>query len=405
MRTTSYPDWLTKQQTVADCLVLSVYQKISPPQTGSLDRHFEGELLAQLRSVEAHLSSESERRSFAAAAVKVRDFVAQHKPTGQGMILFCSNDGRLFWWRDVKVPVANEARWSRRPYTRPLLELQDEFERYCIILADREQGHLFTVFMGEVEQHFEFASAAEVKHSKKPGSDHIRSQMQFQRKADLHAFWHLKRIVRLAERQRSVCPYDRLILAGPSETTGALHRLLPKRLSARLVAAIPLPVSATPQQVLKATLDIEEQFERKAEVRLVEDLLSSASKGMKAVTGLAATLLASNNGEIWKLVYAQDSTVPGKRCSLCQRLYEASRFVCGHCSKPLEPVDDLIELMAERLAHTGRRLEQVRGEASERLKEVAGIGAFLLMRGRRSRSARQLKGSRTRRVPMRASPR
>lgn len=387
MRTTSYLDWLTKQQTAGDCLVLSIYQKIGPPRTGRLDRHFEDELLARLRSLEAQISSEDECRSFESAAAKVRDFAAQHKPTGQGLIVFCSSDGGFFWWRDVKVPIPNEARWGRRLHIRPLLELQDEFERYCIILADREQGHLFTVFMGEVEQQFEFVSFAKVKHSKKPGSDHIRSQMQFQRKADLHALWHLKKIVRLAERQLSVCPYDRLILAGPSETTAALKRMLPKRLGERFVSAIQLPVCSTSQQVLKATLDIEKQFERKAEVELVDALLSSASKGTKAVTGLAATLLASNNGEIWKLVYAQNSTVPGKQCSLCQRLYEASRFVCGHCNKPLEPVDDLLELMAERLVHTGCRLEHVCGEASERLKEAAGIGAFLLIRGRRSRSA------------------
>jgi peptide chain release factor subunit 1 len=309
--------------------------------------------------------------------------MAQHKPTGQGMILFCSGEDGLFWWRDVKVLGPNEVRWSRRPHIRPLLELQDEFERYCIILSDREQGHLFTVFMGEIEQHLELASSAEVKHSKKPGSDHIRSQMQFQRKADLHALWHLKKVVKLAERQMSLCPYERLIVAGPAETTGVLHRLLPKRLKDRVVASIALPVQAAPQEILEATLKIEQRVEREAEVKLVGDLVVAASKSMRAVTGLAATVLAFNNAELWKLVYAQESSVPGKRCALCDRLYGVDRFSCGHCNKPLQPVDDLIEIIAERLIRLGRRVEQVRGEASQHLMQAGGIGGFLRLRGRR----------------------
>jgi hypothetical protein len=268
------------------------------------------------------------------------------------------------------------------------LELQDQFERYCIILTDRERGHLFTVFMGEIEQHLELVSSAEVKHSKTPGSDHIRSQMQFQRKADLHALWHLKRIVKLAERQMSLCPYDRLILAGPCETTGVLQRLLPKSLKTRAVGSVSLPVHSTLEQILEATLKIEQKVEQEAEVRLVEDLVVSASKGPRAVTGLAATLLALNNGEVWKLVYAQDSNVPGKRCALCDRLYGMDRFSCGHCNKPLQPVDDLIELMVERLAKTGRRVEQVCGDASQHLMQVDGIGAFLQLRGRRPKQSR-----------------
>jgi len=383
MTTTGSFDFLTKQQETQNNPMLSIYLNVEPSRTGCLNRHFESELLSRLRSIEKELPDGLERQNFRASARRVKQFVAKHKPTGQGLILFCKDHDSFFWWRDVKVPVRNEVRWNHRPHIRPLLELQDEFERYCIILTDREQGHLFTVFMGDIEQHLELVSSADVKHSKTPGSDHLRSPMQFQRKANLHALWHIKKVVKLAERQMSLCPYDRLILAGPSETTGILHRLLPKRLKARVVGSIALPAHATPQEILEATLKIEQSVEREAEVRLVDDLVVSSSKSRKAVTGLEATLLALNNSEIWKLVYAQDWNVPGKRCTLCDRLHGADRFSCGHCNKPLQPVDDLIELMAERLIKMGRRVEQVRGEASEHLMQVDGIGAFLRLRGRR----------------------
>jgi peptide subunit release factor 1 (eRF1) len=155
-----------------------------------------------------------------------------------------------------------------------------------------------------------------------------------------------------------------------------------------VVATIPLPIHSTPEEILGATLTVEREVERKAEVSLVEDLVVSASKGVNAVTGLAATLLASNNGEIWKLVYAQDTNVPGKRCNVCDRLYGADRFSCGHCKTTLHPVEDVIEIMIERLTKLGRSIEQVRGEASQTLMQVEGIGAFLFLQSRRPRQSK-----------------
>ena len=387
MKMTGDLDFLAKQPANPSSPMLSIYLNVEPSPVGRLNRNYDGELLKRLQSIQEQLSDEAERRNFRASARRVKQFLAEHKPTGQGLILFCNDRDHLFWWRDVKVPVPSDVRWNTGPHIRPLLELGDEFERYGVILTDREEAHLFTVFMGEIEQHLEVISSTKIKRFKTAGSDHMRSQTQFQRKTALHAHWHLKKVVKLAKQQMSLSSFDRLVLAGPSEATRELHHLLPKRLSARVVATIPLPIHSTPEDILEATLSVERAVERNAEVSLVEDLIVSASKGVKAVTGLAATLLASNNGEIWKLVYAQDSNVPGKRCSVCDRLYGVDRFSCGHCKTTLQPVEDVIEIMIERLTKVGRSIEQVRGEASQTLKQVEGIGAFLCLQNNRPRQA------------------
>ena len=162
-------DLLTKHQTTESNHVLSIYLNVKP-QTGIFKRHSEVELLTRFRSIQEQLSNETERRSFRASARRVRQFMARHRPAGLGMVLFCGDQDGFFWWRDLKVPVRTEVHWTHSPHIRPLLELQDEFERYCVILTDREQGQLFTVFMGEIEQHLEVASSTEIKRSKKPGS-------------------------------------------------------------------------------------------------------------------------------------------------------------------------------------------------------------------------------------------
>jgi hypothetical protein len=53
-------DVLTKHQTAENQRVLSIYLKVDPPQTGSLNRQFEGELLNRLRSIHEQLSNEAE---------------------------------------------------------------------------------------------------------------------------------------------------------------------------------------------------------------------------------------------------------------------------------------------------------------------------------------------------------
>ena len=96
MTTTADLGVLINRQAAPNNAMLSIYLNVDPPQTGSLNRHFEGELLARLRSIQEQLSNEAERRSFKASARRVRQFIARHKPSGQGLILFCSDHDSFF---------------------------------------------------------------------------------------------------------------------------------------------------------------------------------------------------------------------------------------------------------------------------------------------------------------------
>ncbi len=66
---------------------------------------------------------------------------------------------------------AKRARWEDTPYIAPLLEILDEYERYGVVLADKEQARLFTVFIGEIAEHYDAFAPAPVKHFKTTGTD------------------------------------------------------------------------------------------------------------------------------------------------------------------------------------------------------------------------------------------
>ena len=356
--------------------VLSVYLDTDQSKATNVNRAFEVVLKNMLRDIGETLDK-SARKEFETDAEQVLGFLRHYREPKQGLVIFHDKSEGLFWIQALRVGVRNGVWWRDTPYVRPLMELLDEHERYGVVLTDREHARLFTIFLGEIEEDEEAFAKADVKHVKTSGTDHLRSQMNFQRKADEHAYSHLKHVAEMMSRLASINEFDRLILAGTVETTSELYGLLPKSLRTRVTSKVSLPVEANVKQVLEETLKIEEDLERKREVELVEELITAAAKNKQAVRGLDETLLALQEFRVWQLVYADGFVPRGGQCTNCGALLAKETESCSYCGKAVRLVDDLIELAAERVVEMEGRVEQVRGPAATRLKEAGSVGALL----------------------------
>ncbi len=372
---------LLKHEAKAGSPVLSVYLDVDQSRSANRKRGFEVALKQMLRSVEQRLDEGGQRQEHAADAERVLGFVSSHAPQGQSLVIFCDASEGLFWSRELRTRLRNDARWGDTPYLRPLLDALDEFERYGVILADRGRARLFTVFMGELEEHREAFAPLEVSHRKTTGMDHILSLENFRRSSETHVRSHLKQVAEMMDHLSGLHAFDRLVLAGSTETTSELCRLLPKRLRARVVASISLPVEAGEQQILDTTLEVAESVERSHERALVDDLLTAAAKQTGAVAGLGSTLTLLQEGRVRGLVYADGWSAPGWRCANCSMLFAETpaggQRSCMYCGGALQAVDDLVEPMAERVLDAGGKVEQVRGAAAVRLMSAGGVGAHL----------------------------
>lgn len=357
--------------------VISVYLNVDQSRAANLNRGFEVVLKNMLRSMEQQLDDEHKRREFAADAESVHRFVSEYDPKARSLVIFCDQSDGFFWRGELNTPLVDDVQWSGTPHVRPLLQALREFERYGVIVADRARARLFTVFLGEIQEHREVFAPGEIKHTKTAGTDHIWSQTRFQRKADGHARWHLKHVAESMDHLASFYAFDRLVLAGPLGATSELYRLLPKRLRSGVVSSIALPVEGSEQQVLEATLKIEEKTERASEIKLVEELITAAAKKGYAVTGLDATLTSLKEGRIWQLVYADGFAPQSSQCTHCSTLFSEGQTLCAYCDGPLRPVDHLIGRLTDRVVDLGGKIEQVHGEAAARLQKAGGVGAFL----------------------------
>lgn len=359
---------IREREDVPDSPVLSVYLDVDQSKASNLNRHFEVALKDMLRPLEAPLDKK-QLQSFAADAERVEQFVSGFEPGGKGLIIFC-DDSENFWWaRGINVSVRNSVRWSDTAYTLPLLEIFDEYERYGVVLVDRTRARLFTVFMGEIEEHREALVPDLFK-------DIIVSRKGIQNKADTHARWQLKHVAEMLDKLVDQYGFDRLVLAGPVEAASELSHQLSKRVRGRVVGRIALPIEANDRKVLDETRKIEQQVEREAEKRLVEELI--AADGRHPVRhGLENTVRALGEGRIWRLIYASGFSSRGSQCPNCAMIFAGTEGSCVYCGGAIEPVDDLVERMVERVLESEGRVEEAEGEAAHRLQQVGGIGAIL----------------------------
>jgi peptide subunit release factor 1 (eRF1) len=368
-------DRLLEYRPAPDRSVLSVYLDVDQSKAANLNREFEAALKTRLRGIETSLEG-AERERFATAAERVLRFAASYHPRARTLVIFSEGTG-LFWTGELRATLPTEVRFEPAAWVRPLVEVFDEYERYGVIMVDKERARVFTVFLGEVEEERDAFAAAEVRHKKASGTDHLRSQMNFQRQDEMHVRQHLKRVADLMDELARHYAFDRLVLSGPVTATSELHRLLPKRLRGRVVGTLRLPPDAPADDVLRETMALEQAVEREAEKAYVEQLLTAAGKGNGGTIGSAATLSALQEGRVLRLVYADGFSARGSECVSCRAVFAGGQSACGYCGGELRPVGDLVQRAIERAAETGGRIELVRGEAAARLLEAGGIGAIL----------------------------
>lgn len=357
--------------------VLSVFLNVDQSVSSNLNRGFEAALKNMIRDLFEGIEGSEQEKEFSTDAERVGRFINNYQPRARSLAIFCDASEDFLWSRDVNAPLKNEIHWHEKPYIRPLLEARDEFERYAVLLADKAQARLFTVFLGEIQEHQEAFAEAQVKHIKAPGSDHSRSQMQVQRKADVHVLWHLKNAAELLGRLDDQKRFERLVLAGPVEATSQLQKILPDHLKRRLIGTVSLALDAAPQQVLSETLKLGLESERSGEEELVSDLLTGAAKKERAVVGMADTMKMLQEGRVWQLVFAEGVSISGAECSQCELLFADSQDHCPYCSREVRPVKDLVGHMVRHTIDRGGSAENVRGKAADVLKGKGGVGAFL----------------------------
>jgi hypothetical protein len=363
------------QTEVPDEKVLSIYLDVDQSNTANRNRGFETALRDGLRELKSRLTEPSDVDAFQQCAQHVLRSVSEQRP-GSGTMVIFARTGLPVTIEQYPVAMETAFRWDADPFIQPTLAAQDEFKPFLIILTDHQHARFLTSVLGQITERLSFDNPYPSKHTKTSGKNRIKSQTVFNRKSDERETKFLKEVAETASALFKSHSIKRIVLAGNEETSGQILRLLPTELRFRVASLLTLSMKAGIAEIREAAMKTATDAERQSEMAKVETLLQSAGTHTKVVVGIQETLNALKAGEVREFVYPRGILISGSRCENCDSVL-VSAGNCPTCGGTLNPIKDIVEYAITAALLSGASVEQVRGEAAEKLSAAGGFGGFL----------------------------
>jgi len=291
----------------------------------------------------------------------------------KGLAFFaCSADG-FFEVVESPLPVSNGIAVNHTPHVRPLEAILQAYERFAVLLVDRQRARLFRFELGECTEQ------AEVFDAVPRGGDQAGHPAQgsrgakVQRHSDEVAHRHLKHAAEVTFAELQERPVDRVILGGPNEVVAELEGLLHPWIRERVADRLAIATTAGPDEVCQAARAVEAAVTRRTEAALVDRLRDAIGTGT-GVGGLEATLAAMVERRVDMLLVSDGYATEGWRCRSCRYLGPRGRK-CPLCAQAMDLVDDVVEEAVEEALANKCRVQIVRENAD--LDVLGRIGAVL----------------------------
>jgi peptide chain release factor subunit 1 len=279
------------------------------------------------------------------------------------------------FWREyhLNVPVKSQIVVEKTPYIEPLLDIMDNYQRYLALLVSKDSARIFVVQMGEILEYGEIETPGVIGRHKKGGWFAL-SEDRYARHRDVHVGIHLKEVVKelgeFMEREK----VKLVLVGGPQETLAMAVGELPHEIKDKVIGNFSAGMYENPAEILSRLDPIIREHERKKEAEAIEELITRVNKNKQAVLGISDVLLMLEEGRVQELIVDEGLRQSGFLCHNCRALsMEPGR--CRYCGNPLEEVNYFTDLVMEKAAQLGGKIEVV--PDNERLRKSGGIGAFL----------------------------
>ena len=278
----------------------------------------------------------------------------------QLVVIFADTTG---FWQEFRLPVSFPGKMvvEAHPYIRPLSLLLDEFHRYLILVTDSRHTRLFSLYLGDFEEHPDIFIHDEVpdrvrtKESMAVGGGGESIMGVFSGVGDKgiedHIKEHFHRHLRDAadktfeyfKKQK----FTRLIIGTPDDRSrpwlkGHLHSYLQERLAGEFTAQPTSKDSDLKQLALKTAA----KYEREQEIRLVDMIFEKSSPGNLGLLGIDPVIKSLAKGQVHTLAIERGYRRTGYICYDDHTL-SSDKENCPLCNRPMSEVNDLIDEMVE----------------------------------------------------------
>lgn len=306
---------------------------------------------------------------------KIESYVLSNKRLFKKGLALLSSAGNSLWREyNLSVPVKNELIVDKTPYTKPLMDVLDNYQRYALLLVAKESARIFMVHLGEIVEYGE-VHTADIPGKHKKGGWFALSQNHYERHIDYHVGMHLKDVVNKLESFIGGEYIGRLIIGGSDEAVSMVKGMLHKTIGDKIIGTAKVEMFAKPDEVLKKVEPIVSAYEKKKEEETVDVLIAKALKNENAVLGLDSVINALQEQRVMKLILVKDYKASGYNCNLCAHISVQKVDSCPFCNGKIEAVDYMVDLAGQRAIQQNALVEVVAD--SKKLMDAGGIGAFL----------------------------
>jgi hypothetical protein len=293
-------------------------------------------------------------------------------PEAHGAVLFAC--GRLGLREVLPLRVSSEDTFvvADRPYLRPLADVLDACPETLVVWVDTGRARLIPVSIEGPGPELTLESEIPGHHSR--GGWALLAQSRYQRHIEEHKSRHLDAVVQALVRLVQDEGVQRIVMAGEAELIGAFRKRLPAAVGARVLGVVHGTSYEDASVIVDRALELLGSVEREEHTAEVDEVLTEAAKGGRAVSGLAPTLDAVSRGAIHRLYLLKRFREVGMACRHCGALRTDFAVACVLCGQATTAVE-LGEAMVERVLQSGGSVETITGHGG--LADRGGVAARL----------------------------
>lgn len=293
------------------------------------------------------LLDDDERQHFEENDKLLRAFLSDYEWQRPSLCVFACWALDHFQAFPLELPVDDLVRVGDAPFLRPLAELQDEHERFVVVVADNEVTRIHTVRGEGLSE--EARVRGDIKNDVKVGG---QSQKRYERRRDNALKHYAKEVAEALQELRRSFAFEHLVVLGSEETMREICDELPPELRERLIDTEPVDVTAE-ETVWQKALALYDEEERHEERELWGAIRAEYLGGGRAAMGPEETLAAAAAGRVRTLLVTRDATPESTHCRTCENPSAGSHERCPVCGSEDVFHDDLVNTVVDLVERFG----------------------------------------------------
>ena len=293
-------------------------------------------------------------------------------PDAQGAALFACGGLGLREVIPLRVPCENAFVVGTRPRLGPLVRAASRCAETVVVWIDTARARIIPVDSRGTDE--ELRVESEVPGHHRHGGWALLAESRYRRHVEQRRTSHLDAVAETLVEVVQERGARWLVLAGDREATAAFRGRLPGSMAERVTGAIPAAWYESASALVQAALESVDAARRQALDVALDDVLTEAAKGGRAVSGPTPTCGAILRDAVHRLYLLETFDEAGVECRACGALQVGFAFACAVCGGATHAVE-LGEAMIHRTLRAGGTIESV--EHHEALGKAGGVAALL----------------------------